>query len=910
MDHGVTWDRFDPSPTAAPNSIWDVVALPGGRTYACGADGLLVSLTGDAGAWKQFDKPNPGLGNYCSLAVAPDDPLVVFAAFATPSMADIVVAANGDFFEGQIQEPAQCPDPLDAWCPTMAWGPRFPYPDDDPKVPGVDKKNRVPIVATNDRSPGFDESDPSDLSDGFDLWIGDGSLWRIPCHAGQTPRCTTVTARWKGSFTDHLGRKDLDPSKRLQMAHGDSGDLEFDPHATTDACPLLYSSDGGIYKNALGPLDPDDACQTPDFRGANAGLHAYYLRTMAGFSPTVGDAVIDEDLYFGTQDNGVFYTDKAGGPTPQWEHFEGGDVVDVAADGDNTVSTVPGMTLRVGNRGYKAMKDAAYGVPGQPLWDSETVARADTGRYFVVVRVPFFLDGVFINRGVRDVDLTKIDTMPMGEVLEDAEWPTLFPPPGERRADDPCHIVVSEGPAGPVPYVLAGRCWYGTQDIGWPATGPADQLWTLVNGAWVERRPGPRTPGGSVATNAGFGLVAVDPKNALRLYAAVLFDGDPRMMRSIDGGVSWVTDEALTRLIYAGFLHDLRDPGDGVKVIPQATLVAFDPDDPDIIVAGGRATGIFISSDGGQSWAVVTDPHDPGASKIPHLPNPAWARFDHDQPGVVRMYLGTGRGIWRIDLANADLSVTKADSPDPVIVGNDLTYTIAVSNAGPDIAQNATVEDVLPAGTTFRSIATPAGWSCEMPPVNATGTVRCTKPSMAPGSATFSLVVRVGAGVSVGTGVVDTVSTFSAAIDPGTGDNSATAVTEVIVPVAVNISPGGFPNSVNRRAQATVAVLTTAAGEYGLPIAFDGATIVPLSVRLGPASVVLAGGGTTEVHATVHLEDAYELDETTRDGDLDAILHFRVADAGLTAASHEACVSGVFGAGYRFFGCDSIVVVP
>ncbi len=43
----------------------------------------------------------------------------------------------------------------------------------------------------------------------------------------------------------------------------------------------------------------------------------------------------------------------------------------------------------------------------------------------------------------------------------------------------------------------------------------------------------------------------------------------------------------------------------------------------------------------------------------------------------------------------ADLSVVKTDSPDPVTVGNNLTYTIVVTNNGPDTATNVTLDDLL-----------------------------------------------------------------------------------------------------------------------------------------------------------------------------------------------------------------------
>ncbi len=41
--------------------------------------------------------------------------------------------------------------------------------------------------------------------------------------------------------------------------------------------------------------------------------------------------------------------------------------------------------------------------------------------------------------------------------------------------------------------------------------------------------------------------------------------------------------------------------------------------------------------------------------------------------------------------AGADLSITKTDSADPVIAGNDLVYTVTVSNAGPADAEDVVV---------------------------------------------------------------------------------------------------------------------------------------------------------------------------------------------------------------------------
>jgi uncharacterized repeat protein (TIGR01451 family) len=50
-----------------------------------------------------------------------------------------------------------------------------------------------------------------------------------------------------------------------------------------------------------------------------------------------------------------------------------------------------------------------------------------------------------------------------------------------------------------------------------------------------------------------------------------------------------------------------------------------------------------------------------------------------------------------------DQAITKSDSPDPAVAGEILTYTIGVSNSGPDRATGVSVTDTLPAMTTFLS---------------------------------------------------------------------------------------------------------------------------------------------------------------------------------------------------------------
>jgi len=94
----------------------------------------------------------------------------------------------------------------------------------------------------------------------------------------------------------------------------------------------------------------------------------------------------------------------------------------------------------------------------------------------------------------------------------------------------------------------------------------------------------------------------------------------------------------------------------------------------------------------------------------------------------------------------ADLSITKSDSPDPVTAGNNLTYTITVTNvstaANGTTATGASVSDSLPANTSFVSVSGSAGVTC----TETAGSISCTLPNLGPGgSATITYVVKVNA---------------------------------------------------------------------------------------------------------------------------------------------------------------------
>lgn len=118
------------------------------------------------------------------------------------------------------------------------------------------------------------------------------------------------------------------------------------------------------------------------------------------------------------------------------------------------------------------------------------------------------------------------------------------------------------------------------------------------------------------------------------------------------------------------------------------------------------------------------------------------------------------------DVALADLSVTKTLGTEPLTQGETVTFTISVSNAGPQAAANVTVTDTLPAQLTLIS-ATPSTGSC-----SGTAVVTCNLGTLNPSAtATITLIARMtGTGPSTNTAAVS-----SSTLDPDSADNQATA---------------------------------------------------------------------------------------------------------------------------------------
>jgi uncharacterized repeat protein (TIGR01451 family) len=127
----------------------------------------------------------------------------------------------------------------------------------------------------------------------------------------------------------------------------------------------------------------------------------------------------------------------------------------------------------------------------------------------------------------------------------------------------------------------------------------------------------------------------------------------------------------------------------------------------------------------------------------------------------------------------ADLSITKSGAPNPVVSGNRLTYTLTVTNNGPEAGPGVTVRDPLPANVHFNSVTSTQG-SCTRSTAKSPtrdGTITCSLGDLANG-ATASITIVV---TTTRPGTLTNTATVSGNVsDPNLLNNSATAITSVM----------------------------------------------------------------------------------------------------------------------------------
>lgn len=621
-DGGATWRYVDPTPANQADDIWDVTVHHGGIIDLCGDDGHRRST--DGGTTWTTATGIPLFSGRCSIAASPDESYVLFAVVGL----SIFESDDGG----------------------GTWNTSFVNPA---------AQGRIPNINTNKRT-----------GSSFDLWFGDVSIFRGGCTTPAVPapggaaRCP-ASGTWAGGFTRGSG------------AHDDTGDIVFDTGVSSDRCPRLMSSDGGVFRNTL-VLSP--GCQTPAWEQPNVTPHGLWLFSLNGASRS---GTIPEDVYFGCQDNGSFASTDAGASPPTWSNRDCCDGFDDSADNTRVLYTIccfnpaPGNRLFVRNPGMTGGAELNnYPGGSLPGFNPPDI----TDRFAPNSHVVVTTTGVFITNNI-------------------AAGPVAWTQLGAATSPaGPCGVEATGPPANPTFYVQSGDC-SGRQ----PAT-ISRFTGTVPGDAWQVVNP----PGGV----GGFGIFTVDPDDPAHIFASHLNGSTIHMVTSINGGTSWTTHAALDALMTGGGTFRYRTTRGatdftGFGGYPQPTLVAFDPQDRNTLLAGGADSGLFVSTDHGARWTVITD--NSGGASNPHIPRPHFAYFDHEGL-TVNVYIGTqGRGVWRIAYPFVG-SVPQIQVPSGVAFGTTCAGTVGrttlnVCNTG---SANLFVNNISLSNLQF-AVTTPSG---------------------------------------------------------------------------------------------------------------------------------------------------------------------------------------------------------
>ena len=282
---------------------------------------------------------------------------------------------------------------------------------------------------------------------------------------------------------------------------------------------------------------------------------------------------------------------------------------------------------------------------------------------------------------------------------------------------------------------------------------------------------------------------------------------------------------------------------EGTIVLPAADMVITKTDGVASITAGTSTTYTITLTNGGPSTepagVVVSDPIPAGTTGTETEPDCAIAAgtftctttapiapgnsvsyqltlnvpSSYASPTLVNTATITFTPIAETDPTNnaatdtdtvtsaADLAITKTDLPDPVVAGNNVTYTLTVTNLGPSDAAGVVATDTLPGSVTFVS-ATPSQGSC----AQAAGVVTCPLGTIASGAtATIAIVVTT----TIDGLITDTAVVSASTPDPVPANNTASQSTTVTASADLAITKTDGVASISAGTSTTYTITVT-----------------------------------------------------------------------------------------------------
>jgi uncharacterized repeat protein (TIGR01451 family) len=244
-------------------------------------------------------------------------------------------------------------------------------------------------------------------------------------------------------------------------------------------------------------------------------------------------------------------------------------------------------------------------------------------------------------------------------------------------------------------------------------------------------------------------------------------------------------------------------------------------------IFNGTFIGGFLPPTGTTTWPVVTYASHTGTFATENLPaNP--------RGSVTSSFDPTAFDLTAITIPNADLKLLM-NGPASVNAGAPVSYTIDVSNLGPDPTSGTiSVANTLPGGVTGAS-GSGSGWTCGAP---VGSVITCTQPGPLASSGSLpTLTISMTAPVTTGS-ITNSATVSNSVADSNSSNNTASVTTNVGPQANLAITKTG-PASVNAGQNIVYTITVTNNG----PTAATG-TVVSDSTPVGVAFISNTGACT------------------------------------------------------------------
>jgi hypothetical protein len=591
---GANWTFIDPTPGDPAEQIYVVVAHDRQTVDVIGDNGYLRS-TDNGATWSPIIAPpgpvpgNSGPGN--GIAVSPQESYVLLAE-----------NLQGNIFESD--------DGGKTW-PTSLTLPTLPG--------GVsDVQGRIPFIKTNQLT----------TSTQFDVWYGDINIFKTTAITPSTAALGGAARTPQNSWTNEQDN-----------GHWDTGDVMFNPRAAAGSCPMLFTADGGVYRNTK-PNNPD--CQTPSWIQPNITPHATWIWGFDGVQVRPGQHAITAGLQ---DDGGWAATNVAEGhnpPPPNWNNYTCCDIFHNAQ--------VAGKILSVEGFCPSCARGFQLFIRDQDGNNSNQIPN-----YPSAAQLSVFKDG-------RDIGALGGNGIVIN--MSDGVYFTndvLASPIAWTSLNSPFAAVSSSGNVKVANFGNQQNVFYHT------GSGNPESRGAIFRSTLAQPKGAPGTNWIPLVLPPNIGSATaydVDPTNGNHIILSGInsLTNASEIWITQDFGAHWNELNNLETMMANGggaapaFVNQSsqgRITGNGgtfnFGTYWQPSLFKFDPLDPSTIAAGAIDAGMYVSLNNGSNWQVITNPLNP-SSNSPNITVPIFAYFSpgrfNAQTDAFDIWVGTrGSGV-------------------------------------------------------------------------------------------------------------------------------------------------------------------------------------------------------------------------------------------------------------------------